>query len=728
MHPSILGLGLLAAGVPVLIHLLLRRRKPPMAWGAMRFVLQAYRRTRRRSVERWLLLAARVLLLVLAGVVLARPVVGRGGGGVAAGGSRVLWIVLDDSITSRAMVSGSAELAGLIQGAQRAVDAMAPGDRVGVVLASRPARALVAPASADLAGVRSALSRVQATDASADWAGALGVVNTELAGEPGVRGSVLLSSAWRAGSLVEVGSLSALPAGTVVEATPPSEARAANTWIEAVRAARPVLLAGQGDAGQTVTIDLGRDDGGEEAQVPVRVRLAGDGSVIGSGSVRWGRGERRGSATVGVSIPSAGAGGALSGVLVAEIDADAIGEDNRFALPLLQRDGLRVGLIQGPSATSSGARLRGGQWAELALRPSEGSPMEVVMIEPSGVDVSGLSGLDALWVLSPDAVDAGGWGRIAKWNLGGGLLIVSPPAGVSSHMWADVMNVALGLNWALPRSAQEYPSGGPGRIGAGLGPASGVMPPGDLLSGIRGEMEELARPVGVFAMLAPDLSPPPNGEASHGARVLLATVDGGALVTALRGRGGGGLLVYMSIPPDTGWSDLVAKPLMLPMVQELVRQGVGVSRPGLLGRAGVALSLPGGSSELRQLVGVLGTEGFGEGAGVRSVVGQGAGVVRESGVWRVLDGAGAERGVLAINAPGGGDTSLLTRGAVEGAFSRALPVGGAIGWGGGAVGGQGDGEGVAIGAGAGWLWVVLGVLVLEVLLGWMTARAVRGVG
>jgi hypothetical protein len=94
----------------------------------------------------------------------------------------------------------------------------------------------------------------------------------------------------------------------------------------------------------------------------------------------------------------------------------------------------------------------------------------------------------------------------------------------------------------------------------------------------------------------------------------------------------------------------------------------------------------------------------------------------------VLDGAGAERGVLAINAAGGGDTSLLTRGAVEGAFSRALPVGGAIAWGGGEVGGQGDGEGVAIGAGAGWLWVVLVVLVLEVLLGWMTARAVRGVG
>src|SRR5437764_15218638 len=55
-----------AAAVPVIIHLLNRRRYRIVDWAAMRFLLAAQRQNvRRLRLEQWLLLAIRCLVLVL---------------------------------------------------------------------------------------------------------------------------------------------------------------------------------------------------------------------------------------------------------------------------------------------------------------------------------------------------------------------------------------------------------------------------------------------------------------------------------------------------------------------------------------------------------------------------------------------------------------------------------------------------------------------------------------
>ena len=59
VHPGLVA-GAALASVPILIHLLNRQRHKPMPWAAMRFVLAAYERTRRRArLEEWLLLLLR---------------------------------------------------------------------------------------------------------------------------------------------------------------------------------------------------------------------------------------------------------------------------------------------------------------------------------------------------------------------------------------------------------------------------------------------------------------------------------------------------------------------------------------------------------------------------------------------------------------------------------------------------------------------------------------------
>src|SRR5437764_12236262 len=61
-----------AAAVPVIIHLLNRRRFRIVEWAAMRFLLAAQRQNvRRLRLEQWLLLAVRCLMLVLLVVAMA---------------------------------------------------------------------------------------------------------------------------------------------------------------------------------------------------------------------------------------------------------------------------------------------------------------------------------------------------------------------------------------------------------------------------------------------------------------------------------------------------------------------------------------------------------------------------------------------------------------------------------------------------------------------------------
>lgn len=730
LHPFILALGALAAAVPIIIHLLLKRRKPPMAWGAMRFVLEAYRRTRRRSVERWLLLAARVLLLLVAGLVLARPIVGRVSGS-AAGGPRTLYIVLDDSIASQTRAGSSTDLSISIERARRALDALAPGDRAGVILASTPARGLIVPPSADLAGVRSALGQIEASDAAPDWTGSVALLRGEFARESELRGaSVLLASAWREGSLATISGLSALPEGVSIVATDPSDQGVTNTSVVAARAARPVLLSGQNDASQTVTVDLRRS--GALAAERSSVRIAQGGTVLSQGQVEWSTGQRESSVTIAVSPPASASGAsaaAMSGVLTIDLQDDALSADNRLTLPLLARDALRVGIIDGPSSIGSSPGLRAAQWARLALRPSESSPMDVVPIEPGAVDVARLNGLDALWLLAPDAITAEAWPRIAAWHRAGGLLIVSPPAGLNNHAWPDAMNAALGLNWSIPRSVDMLADGVP--LGAAIGEPTSANAPGDLLAAIRGEMLELVRPVSVSRLLAPDTRPPPNADATFAARAILSTPDGRAVLTALRSRdaaASAGVLLYFSVAPDATWSDLVAKPLMVPLVQELVRQGVGLSKPGLSGTAGVRPVLPSGATELRSI----------DGRQSRSLAGadipgepSSPGVprafepIRSAGLWRVIDGAGIERGVLAINpAVAAAGTALQPRARVEAALAALLPPGAALAFGtDGKANTTAAQGGEPIGAGAALLWIVLALLLVELVLAWTTSRA-----
>jgi hypothetical protein len=64
--------GALAMAIPIIIHILNRRRFKTVTWAAMEFLLRAMRKNRRRlRFEQWVLLATRCALVLLLGMALA---------------------------------------------------------------------------------------------------------------------------------------------------------------------------------------------------------------------------------------------------------------------------------------------------------------------------------------------------------------------------------------------------------------------------------------------------------------------------------------------------------------------------------------------------------------------------------------------------------------------------------------------------------------------------------
>ncbi|HUT56560.1 MAG TPA: BatA domain-containing protein [Phycisphaerae bacterium] len=100
IHPVIFWTGLGAVSVPILIHLLNRRRFRVKDWAAMKFLLESIRKNRRRlRIEELILLALRCLLILILAMAVARftgcaPSVQRGAGEE---GSQTSVFILDDS-------------------------------------------------------------------------------------------------------------------------------------------------------------------------------------------------------------------------------------------------------------------------------------------------------------------------------------------------------------------------------------------------------------------------------------------------------------------------------------------------------------------------------------------------------------------------------------------------------------------------------------------------------
>ncbi|MEM8758520.1 MAG: BatA domain-containing protein, partial [Planctomycetota bacterium] len=257
VNPILFGLGAAFVALPIVLHFL-RRRRPPVRWGAMRFLLEAYRSQRRRlTLERLLLLASRCLLVLLVALLIGRPTVGGDGSESA---PRDVYLLLDNSITSSLASGEGSELDRSKAAAQRVIERLDPGrgDRAALVLLGGPAEAAVFPPSSDLAAVSRVIDRAEPTDSRADLAGGLGLVGEAIEPDADVGGddddataTVVVASGFRAGSVPIDAPLARTGDGIgSVVLTDPAASAAGNTAVTRVRPQRRVVVAADRFSGQ----------------------------------------------------------------------------------------------------------------------------------------------------------------------------------------------------------------------------------------------------------------------------------------------------------------------------------------------------------------------------------------------------------------------------------------------------------------------------------------------
>ncbi len=575
--PGLLAAGALAVALPILIHLLFRRRKRPVPWAAMSILREAIRRTeRRRRIERWVLLALRCVLVACVAAAVAEPL---WRGADAATGSAATAIdaviVLDDGVAQQCASGGMTGLSRAQADALQLIDSLSGGDRAALVLAGStdagPRRAVWPPTS-DLDRVRDAVRAAGTTSLPTRMPDALRMAAVQ---DPDARdGStqrrrlIAVCSDHRAGSWVDAeGAEQAAPVeertDSLAVASEPAAGDPENASIVAVATLPRSPSTPEG--AQALRVSLSRSITSASASTSGQDIVLDAGIAAVRATVPWAEGQRESSVDTSLQLPSrldsgAGAGHALS---VAIADSDAQPADNVRHAVIDASDALTVVIIDeaGDGAPSGDAIEgdRGARWIERALRPVEDADVRVETVDPASVTAKAIRDADAVVALRPDLLDESATRALADFARAGGVVMLFPPAARMAAAWADRMLSACGIPWTASREPRDEAEG------ITLAPE---QPASALLVQLAPELRDLVAPVVISRRHSIEMRAA-SGDA------LLTLRDGSVL--AASAPVGRGVVVLVAVAPEVSWSSMPVKPIMVPFMQEVIRQGAAIA-------------------------------------------------------------------------------------------------------------------------------------------------------
>ena len=563
-------LGLLGAAVPVVIHLLNRRREPVIDWGAMQFLDLGRRARQKLRLTELLLMLARMALLALVALALARPFwmpaasadsAARGGLGADAPPRDVV-IVLDGSASMERKAGGTTPRALAVTWARRFVARLRPGDSVAVLVAGDRVRPLIDPPSFDQGRVDAALAGITGSRGSSDLPAALTEAFRvlERTGNPG-RDVIVLTdgqrSAWRPGearrwALVRdlqrrlpvpprVWSL-ALGAGL------PSDTP--NGAVGPLAVARALVTPGLPIAVTTTLTNAGPGPMSRTAE------LLADGRPVPGSAQAVGPIPAGGRAPLSFRTTLFAPGAHLLAVRL--VGDDALPGDDEAAVPVTVTAALPVLLVDGRPGLEplSGAT----DFLRAALAPTGDDTPQVraTVVSSTKLDAAALRGQSVVVLASVDRLAAAPTAALGRFlDAGGGLLIApgdrTDPAFYNGLVW---MPAKLGVPKGDPRARQAVAHPAPATFtGPVLSPfAEGDAPP-------LAEADLFA-----YHVLSPDTS------ASVSARL-----DTGDPWSVERPQGRGRALV-LAAALDAAAGTLPVNPDFVPLVHEWVYHLAGGGR------------------------------------------------------------------------------------------------------------------------------------------------------
>ena len=170
--------GLLAAGIPIIIHLFTRRRPREVLFPSLEFLSEVNQsEIRRLRLKQWLLLLLRTLAIATLALAMARPAV-KGALGLKSGAAASVVVLVDQSGSMGAAAPGADPRGGtLLAEARRVVEdllaTLGPQDELLLVPYDRSAHPVTPRASSDVGRMRAAAQALAPTAATTDHRRAL---------------------------------------------------------------------------------------------------------------------------------------------------------------------------------------------------------------------------------------------------------------------------------------------------------------------------------------------------------------------------------------------------------------------------------------------------------------------------------------------------------------------------------------------------------------------------
>ncbi len=171
---SALSAGLAAIAVPLLIHLLSRRKYPRIDFSTLRFLKQLQRHQMRRlKLRQWLLLLLRTLAVFFIAFAFLRPALREDMGfGTFSTGRTGIAVILDGSASMQAAGSQGTCFQAAKSSAEQILSLMNSGDRAMLILARGEPERLTESPTGDAEILKKQLGRAEVWDGSADLAAA----------------------------------------------------------------------------------------------------------------------------------------------------------------------------------------------------------------------------------------------------------------------------------------------------------------------------------------------------------------------------------------------------------------------------------------------------------------------------------------------------------------------------------------------------------------------------
>lgn len=557
LNPGLL-IGLAAVALPILIHLLSRRRYPLIDFSSLRFLKKLQRQQMRRlRLRQWLLLLLRTLAILLIVAAFARPTLrAHLGWGILSTGRIGMAIVIDASASMQSKSLEGSSFQQAKTAAKTLISLMNPGDRTIVVLARGEPEPLTQSPSSEDDALLQALEDTRAWDGGADLAAALNAAVQQLGSAQDFRREIYVLSDFA--STAELPNPPENANLFFVQITPESPE---NLSVKDVRVVSEII-----EPGQPVEIKITLANFGLKDRDDVYYSIFLNGSRVGE------------------DVVSLAAGGEVKRhhqVLPEDTDLqegmvqieemDVLAADNRAYYCFSVPERLDV-LLVGDESTCREIRL--------ALSPAS-QKKSLIFLKSAGRenwDTQPISRYDVIIFCDPPDFSKAQSSRLAHFvERGGGLLILP-----GSHMDAAAINRDLLAKLGTPKWGEKM--GQPGRRESFLSWQEPDLN-SPLLRGILrlGSHPSTPRFYQTLRLVGQEGDAPIYF--SNGMPFLTETIFG-------QGR-----VILCASSPEQNWSDWAQRGIFAPLLHRLVLQLAGTSRERCQSLwAGAILKVPTGSA------------------------------------------------------------------------------------------------------------------------------------